>query len=88
MIDKIHGPSLIDAYTKHNQQKHEYNKKEEENRKDKVDISDEAKFRQIIDNASSDNNERIMLLKQAIENKTYQIDINKIADKMVDYLLS
>lgn len=88
-IEKIHGPSIIDAYTKHSTpKKKDYEEKKEQHLKDTVVITDEARLQQLLHKETIDADRIKMLddLKKSIDNGTYKIDSKKIAEKIIDFI--
>ncbi|MDQ0149887.1 flagellar biosynthesis anti-sigma factor FlgM [Eubacterium multiforme] len=82
-IDSIRRNNMINVYKK---QKHYENKTvTKKEMKDKVEISDAAKYlNKIVNDNENINLDKINDIKNRINNGTYKIDSKKIAKKMIE----
>lgn len=78
-IGRLQG---INKYQKMNQKDQEL--KQKDNKKDQISISNEAKvlLEQTKETTSKD---KIIQIKEQIENGTYQVDSKKVAEKMIEW---
>ncbi len=90
-INDIRQYGAISNYKKNNDAKSVSSSGKKASRKDEVQISAEAKSlaQQYVTSVSSEERaETIKRLKEAIANKTYQIDVELVAERMIKYFKS
>ena len=82
-IDSIRRNNMINVYKK--QKKYENKTITKREMKDKVEISDAAKYlNKIVNDNENINLDKINDIKNRINNGTYKIDSKKIAKKMLE----
>lgn len=82
-IDSIRRNNMINVYKK--QKKYENKTVTKREMKDKVEISDAAKYlNKIVNDNENINLDKINDIKNRINNGTYKIDSKKIAKKMLE----
>ncbi len=77
------GPSGINPYKRN--QMNQQPKSVSSFKEDKVEISTEAKGLQEMNQIQTAREEKVNKLKIAVENGTYKVDPNVVANKMIDF---
>lgn len=84
---KIQGPNFsnINAYKKQFQAKADVDIKQEEAKKDKLNISNEAKQLQVNKQSSEERTKYVENIKKDIQSGQYTVNYEKTAQKMIDF---
>lgn len=84
-VDKmrIQGPNpYLNIYK---QQKHQQINKENNQKEDKLNISQQAKLMQISKSQQTERTQFVQNIKEQVQSGTYEIDSETIADKMIHF---
>lgn len=81
---KIQGPNLT-KLTAYRAQLQQTDPKKKMNREDQLDISSAAKQLQKSDKANTERAEYVQNIKKAIKSGQYEVDHEKVAQKMIDF---
>ncbi|NDI36522.1 flagellar biosynthesis anti-sigma factor FlgM [Chengkuizengella sediminis] len=82
-INKINPVNAIQNYRQQQDINQEKKASKKAMQRDEVQISPEAK--ELLDTKPTEREEKIEDLKQSVSNGTYQVDANKIAEKLLPY---
>ncbi|NBI27730.1 flagellar biosynthesis anti-sigma factor FlgM [Chengkuizengella marina] len=82
-INKINPVNAIQNYRQQQDINQEKKASKKAMQRDEVQISPEAK--ELLDAKPTEREEKIEDLKQSVSNGTYQVDTNKIAEKLLPY---
>lgn len=82
---KIQGSNLAKLAAYHTQLQQQTRQEKTENRKDQLNISNEAMRLQKNKQPDTERAEHVQSIKKAVQSGTYQVEAEKVAQKMIDF---